>query len=165
MISNGLRNYYRTQQSSQNKGSRRSQQGTSRQRTQLFYTYEVTYIQGSRNIYYSFYLRRSGWTQRGQNNLAISRVIELYIESTNNQTIMNENIERLHTRINLIREESRTISYRIEALEERRKELQEQKKHLKEILSNMSQELGLLLTIIYQPSPFYLFSGGGFFYL
>ena len=51
---------------------------------------------------------------------------------------MNENIERLHTRINLIREESRTISYRIEALEDRRKELQEQKKHLKEILSNMS---------------------------
>jgi len=51
---------------------------------------------------------------------------------------MEENIERLHTRINLIREESRTISYRIEALEERRKELQEQKKHLKEILSNMS---------------------------
>ena len=51
---------------------------------------------------------------------------------------MKENIERLHTRINLIREESRTISYRIEALEERRKELQDQKKHLKEILSNMS---------------------------
>lgn len=51
---------------------------------------------------------------------------------------MNENIERIHTRINLIREESRTISYRIEALEERRKELQEQKKHLKELLSNMS---------------------------
>jgi prefoldin subunit 5 len=51
---------------------------------------------------------------------------------------MNDNIERLHTRINLIREESRTVSYRIEALEERRKELQEQKKHLKEILSNMS---------------------------
>ena len=51
---------------------------------------------------------------------------------------MNENIERLHKRINLIREESRTISYRIEALEERRKELQEQKKRLKELLSNMS---------------------------
>ena len=51
---------------------------------------------------------------------------------------MNDNIERLHTRINLIREESRTISYRIEALEERRKELQEQKKNLKELLSNMS---------------------------
>ena len=51
---------------------------------------------------------------------------------------MNDNVERLHTRINLIREESRTVSYRIEALEERRKELQEQKKYLKEILSNMS---------------------------
>jgi predicted nucleic acid-binding Zn-ribbon protein len=46
------------------------------------------------------------------------------------------NTERLQTRINMIREESRTISYRIEALEERRKELQEQKKQLKEILSN-----------------------------
>ena len=51
---------------------------------------------------------------------------------------MKENIERLHTRINLIREESRTISYRIEALEERRKELQDQKKYLKELLSDMS---------------------------
>ena len=40
---------------------------------------------------------------------------------------MKENVERIHTRINLIREESRTISYRIEALEERRKELQDQK--------------------------------------
>jgi prefoldin subunit 5 len=48
---------------------------------------------------------------------------------------MKENVERLQTRINLVREESRTISYRIEALEERRKELQEQKKHLKELLS------------------------------
>ena len=51
---------------------------------------------------------------------------------------MKENVERLQTRINLVREESRTISYRIEALDERRKELQEQKKHLKELLSNMS---------------------------
>jgi len=51
---------------------------------------------------------------------------------------MKENVERIHTRINLIREESRTISYRIEALEERRKELQEQKKYLKELISDMS---------------------------
>jgi len=51
---------------------------------------------------------------------------------------MKENTERLQTRINLIREESRTISYRIEALEERRKELQDQKKYLKELLSDMS---------------------------
>ena len=50
---------------------------------------------------------------------------------------MKENTERLQTRINLIREESRTISYRIEALEERRKELQDQKKYLKELLSDI----------------------------
>jgi predicted nucleic acid-binding Zn-ribbon protein len=51
---------------------------------------------------------------------------------------MKENTERLQTRINLIREESRTISYRIEALEERRKELQDQKKYLKELLSDIA---------------------------
>ena len=51
---------------------------------------------------------------------------------------MKENVERIHTWINLIREESRTISYRIEALEERRKELQDQKKYLKELISDMS---------------------------
>lgn len=47
---------------------------------------------------------------------------------------MNSNLERIQTRINMIREESRTISYRIEALEERRKELQAQKKKLKALL-------------------------------
>lgn len=47
---------------------------------------------------------------------------------------MNENTERLQTRIDMIRMESRQISYRIEALEERRKELQEQKKQLKDLL-------------------------------
>ena len=56
----------------------------------------------------------------------------------NAMNAMNENTERLQTRIDMIRMESRQISYRIEALEERRKELQDQKKHLKELLSNMS---------------------------
>ena len=51
---------------------------------------------------------------------------------------MNENTERLQTRIDMIRMESRQISYRIEALEERRKELQDQKKYLKELISDMS---------------------------
>ncbi len=45
-----------------------------------------------------------------------------------------DNTERIQTRIDLIRAESRQISYRIEALEERRKELQEQKKELKNLL-------------------------------
>jgi len=56
----------------------------------------------------------------------------------NAMNAMSENTERLQTRIDMIRMESRQISYRIEALEERRKELQDQKKHLKELLSNMS---------------------------
>jgi len=50
---------------------------------------------------------------------------------------MNENTERLQTRIDMIRMESRQISYRIEALEERRKELQEQKKNLKDLLAEL----------------------------
>jgi predicted nucleic acid-binding Zn-ribbon protein len=49
-----------------------------------------------------------------------------------------ENLERLQTRIDLIRSESRQISYRIEALEERRKELQDQKKQLKSLLSEVN---------------------------
>jgi len=51
---------------------------------------------------------------------------------------MKENEERIQTRIEMIRMESRQISYRIEALEERRKELQEQKKNLKYLLSSLS---------------------------
>ena len=50
---------------------------------------------------------------------------------------MSENTERLQTRIDMIRMESRQISYRIEALEERRKELQEQKKNLKDLLAEL----------------------------
>ena len=50
---------------------------------------------------------------------------------------MSESTERLQTRIDMIRMESRQISYRIEALEERRKELQEQKKNLKELLAHL----------------------------
>jgi ribosomal 50S subunit-associated protein YjgA (DUF615 family) len=49
-----------------------------------------------------------------------------------------DNIERLQTRIDMIRMESRQISYRIEALEERRKELQEQKKALKNLLTEVN---------------------------
>lgn len=49
-----------------------------------------------------------------------------------------DNTERIQTRIDLIRMESRQISYRIEALEERRKELQEQKKELKNLLTEIN---------------------------
>jgi len=54
------------------------------------------------------------------------------------KTISENNTERIQTRIDLIRMESRQLSYRIEALEERRKELQEQKKELKNLLTEIN---------------------------
>jgi SMC interacting uncharacterized protein involved in chromosome segregation len=53
------------------------------------------------------------------------------------QQIKNNTTERLQTRINMIREESRTLSHRIAILEERRKELQENKKHFKNLLQEL----------------------------
>ena len=46
-------------------------------------------------------------------------------------------VERLQTRINMLREESRTISHKIEIMSERRKELQEDKKRLKGLLMKL----------------------------
>ena len=53
------------------------------------------------------------------------------------EQIKNNTTERLQTRINMIREESRTLSHRIAILEERRKELQENKKHFKNLLHEL----------------------------
>jgi SMC interacting uncharacterized protein involved in chromosome segregation len=55
----------------------------------------------------------------------------------NAEQIKNNTTERLQTRINMIREESRTLSHRIAILEERRKELQENKKHFKNLLQEL----------------------------
>ena len=48
--------------------------------------------------------------------------------------LKNNTVERLQTRINMIREESRTLSHRIDIMSERRKELQDDKKRLKSLL-------------------------------
>jgi prefoldin subunit 5 len=48
---------------------------------------------------------------------------------------MNENLERIQTQIEMIRNESRILSYRIERMTEQRKELQDEKRRLKELLS------------------------------
>ena len=50
------------------------------------------------------------------------------------EELKNNTVERLQTRINMIREESRTLSHRIEIMSERRKELQDDKKRLKTLL-------------------------------
>ena len=48
--------------------------------------------------------------------------------------IKQENIERIQTRIDMIRQESRTLSYRIERMTEQRKALSQEKKRLKDRL-------------------------------
>jgi regulator of replication initiation timing len=50
--------------------------------------------------------------------------------------IKQENIERIQTRIDMIRQESRTLSYRIERMTEQRKALSQEKKRLKDKLDD-----------------------------
>ena len=44
---------------------------------------------------------------------------------------VNENIERMQTQIEMIRSESRLLSYRIDRMTEQRKKLSEEKRQLK----------------------------------
>lgn len=50
--------------------------------------------------------------------------------------IPKENIERIQTQIDMIRHESRLLSYKIERMEEQRKSLQDEKRRLKDILES-----------------------------
>ena len=57
---------------------------------------------------------------------------------TDKEKLKTNTVERLNTRIDMIREESRTLSHRIAILEERRKELQENKRHFKNLLLELA---------------------------
>jgi predicted RNase H-like nuclease (RuvC/YqgF family) len=50
--------------------------------------------------------------------------------------IPKENIERIQTQIEMIRHESRLLSYKIERMEDQRKSLQDEKRKLKEFLES-----------------------------
>ena len=63
------------------------------------------------------------------------------MDKENIEKLRNNTVERLQTRINMIREESRTLSHRIAYLEDRRKELQEDKKHYKSLLLQMESKV------------------------
>ena len=52
--------------------------------------------------------------------------------------IKQENIERIQTRIDMIRQESRALSYRIERMTEQRKALSQEKNDLKNRLEVVS---------------------------
>ena len=47
---------------------------------------------------------------------------------------IESNVERIQTRIDMIRQESRTMSFRIERMLEQRKQLSQEKKNLKDLL-------------------------------
>jgi len=47
----------------------------------------------------------------------------------------SDNLERIQTQIEMIRSESRILTYRIDRMTEQRKELQAEKRRLKELLS------------------------------
>jgi archaellum component FlaC len=50
-----------------------------------------------------------------------------------------ETVERIQTRIDMIRMESRSLSHKIAIMLERRKELSEKKKNLKELLAHVEK--------------------------
>jgi regulator of replication initiation timing len=52
--------------------------------------------------------------------------------------IKQENIERIQTQIDMIRQESRTLSYRIERMMEQRKALSQEKNRLKDRLETVN---------------------------
>jgi len=55
----------------------------------------------------------------------------------NSEQLRTNTVERLQTRIDMIREESRTLSHRIAIMSDRRKDLQREKKDLKDLLSQL----------------------------
>jgi regulator of replication initiation timing len=52
-------------------------------------------------------------------------------------TQVESNVERIQTRIDMIRQESRTLSFRIERMMEQRKNLTQEKKALKDLLTEL----------------------------
>ena len=50
---------------------------------------------------------------------------------------IESNVERIQTRIDMIRQESRTLSFRIERMMEQRKNLTQEKKALKDLLTEL----------------------------
>ena len=54
---------------------------------------------------------------------------------------IESNVERIQTRIDMIRQESRTMSFRIEKMLEQRKLLSQEKKNLKDLLKVLYEDV------------------------
>ena len=61
------------------------------------------------------------------------------VPSKNNMSMtqVESNVERIQTRIDMIRQESRTLSFRIERMTEQRKNLTQEKNALKDLLTEL----------------------------
>lgn len=51
---------------------------------------------------------------------------------------IESNVERIQTRIDMIRQESRTLSFRMERMMEQRKQLTQEKNALKDLLTELN---------------------------
>ena len=54
-------------------------------------------------------------------------------------TQIESNVERIQTRIDMIRQESRTLSFRMERMLEQRKQLTQEKNALKNLLTELDE--------------------------
>ena len=54
---------------------------------------------------------------------------------------IESNVERIQTRIDMIRQESRSLSFRIERMLEQRKQLSQEKKNLKDLLKVLYEDV------------------------
>ena len=59
------------------------------------------------------------------------------LKNNMSMTQIESNVERIQTRIDMIRQESRTLSFRIERMMEQRKNLTQEKKALKDLLTEL----------------------------
>ena len=85
---------------------------------------------------HNFPLEGLNFPQRILDKMAASDTDNGMIDKTPENT--SENIERIQTQIEMIRQESRILSYRIERMMEQRKGLSEEKRKLKEQLETLS---------------------------
>ena len=62
------------------------------------------------------------------------------VPSNNNMSMtqVESNVERIQTRIDMIRQESRTLSFRMERMLEQRKQLTQEKNTLKDLLTELN---------------------------
>jgi len=67
----------------------------------------------------------------------LSRANSVPSKNNMSMTQVESNVERIQTRIDMIRQESRTLSFRIERMMEQRKNLTQEKNTLKDLLREL----------------------------